>query len=106
MVLMDIKEVSAWLNLKPSTLYLWVAQGTIPYLKLGRLLRFHPEAIEAWLQDHSREPVQETALPECHSSTGSVDDLIAEAKRSVYTPCHGKSDQNRATRKGEHRGTV
>ena len=106
MVLMDIKEVSAWLNLKPSTLYLWVAQGTIPYLKLGRLLRFHPEAIEAWLQGHSREPFQETALPECYSSTSSVDDLIAEAKRSVYTRCHGKPDQDRAKRKGDSRGSV
>ena len=33
----DIRQLSAYLNVKPSTLYAWVAQGKIPCRKIHRL---------------------------------------------------------------------
>ena len=103
---LDITALAERLRIKRSTLYAWAEQGTIPHLKLGRLLRFDPEEIEAWLHAHRQEVTPEpTPLRHRHGST-NVDALIAEAKRAVYTPCHGNPDQDRATRKGETRGSV
>jgi excisionase family DNA binding protein len=103
---LDIAALAERLLVKRSTLYAWVEQGTIPYLKLGRLLRFDPDEIEAWLQKHRVEGIPEPPSPRRRHSTDNVDALIAEAKRAVYTPSHGKPDQDRATRKGEADGSV
>ncbi|MEP7153898.1 MAG: helix-turn-helix domain-containing protein [Nitrospira sp.] len=32
--MLTIKELSAWLNIKPSTLYLWASQGKIPCCRI------------------------------------------------------------------------
>lgn len=103
---LTIKDVSKMLQIKPATFYVWVAQGTIPHLKLGRLLRFDPDEIEAWLKNHRREGIPEPASPRRRHGTDHVDALIAQAKRAVYTSSHGKPDQDRATRKGNSHGSV
>jgi excisionase family DNA binding protein len=93
---LDIAVLAERLRIKRSTLYTWAEQGTIPHLKLGRLLRFDPEEIEAWLQAHRQEVTLEPTLPKRRHGITNVDVLIAEAKRAVYTPNHGKPDQGRA----------
>ena len=103
---LDIAALAERLRIKRSTLYSWAEQGTIPYLKLGRLLRFDPDEIEVWLQAHRREPTPEPTSPQRRHGTDRVDALIAQAKREAYTPSHGKPDQDRATRKGETHGSV
>jgi excisionase family DNA binding protein len=106
MALLTIKQTAERLQIKRSTLYSWAAQGTIPHLKLGRLLRFDPDEIDAWLQQHRREGVPERASRCRRDGREHVDDLIARAKREAYTPSRGKPDQDRATRKGEKDGSV
>ena len=103
---LDITTLAERLGIKRSTLYAWAEQGNIPHLKLGRLLRFDPDEIEAWLQAHRQEATLEPIPRRRRPGTDCVDALIAQAKREVYTPLHGKPDQNRATRKGETRGSV
>jgi Helix-turn-helix domain len=49
-MLFTIKDLSAQLNIKPSTLSLWAAQGKIPCRKIHGLIRFDPDAIAAWLR--------------------------------------------------------
>ena len=46
-------DVAALLLVKPDTVRRWAARGEIPCLRLGRLLRFRREDLDAWL--HSRE---------------------------------------------------
>jgi excisionase family DNA binding protein len=106
MALLNVNDVSEWLQVKRSTIYLWAEQGTIPHVKLGRLLRFDSDEIEAWLQNHRREGVPEPASPRRRHGTDDVDTLIARAKAEVYTSCRGKPDQDRATRKGDTHGSV
>ena len=106
MALMDIKEVSAWLNLKSATLYLWVAQGKIPALRIHGLIRFHREDVERWLEDCRKTPRVAAPVRRRAQAHEEVDDLIAMAKREVYTSSHGKPDQGRATRKGNTHGSV
>jgi excisionase family DNA binding protein len=103
---LDIAALAERLQIKRSTLYAWAEQGTIPYLKLGRLLRFDPDEIEAWLLAHRQGVAPEPTPPRRQHGIDNVDALIAEAKREVYTSCHGKPDQNRATRKGDTHGSV
>ena len=46
--LFSIKEVSARLNVKESTLRAWVFQRRIPCIRLGRLVRFRESDLEEW----------------------------------------------------------
>jgi excisionase family DNA binding protein len=103
---LDIAALAERLWIKRSTLYAWTAQGTIPHLNLGRLLRFDPDEIEEWLRAHRRDAAPKPMRRRCQNGADHVETLIAEAKREVYTPSCGKPDQDRATRKGENDGSV
>ena len=103
---LDITTLAERLQIKRSTLYAWAEQGTLPYLRLGRLLRFDPDEIEAWLQDHRQECIPELTSHRRQNGTDSIDILIAQAKQEAYTRDRGKPDQDRATRKGELDGSV
>ena len=81
---LNIAALAERLLVKRSTLYAWAEQGMIPYVKLGRLLRFDPDEIEAWLKKHRVEGIPEPASPRGRHGTDNVDVLIAEAKRTVY----------------------
>ena len=94
-MLLTIKDLSTWLNIKPSTLYLWAAQGKIPCRKIHGLIWFDPDAITAWL--HSFEPSKTPAAPFLpRHTTRDLDQLIEAAKRQVYTPACEKPDEIRA----------
>jgi len=89
-MLLTIKDVSSWLNIKFSTLYLWAAQGKIPCRKIHGLIRFDPEAIKEWLR--SFEPRQLESIPSfTRPSLPELDSLVAAAKRDAYTARHGET---------------
>ena len=89
-MLFTIKDLSVRLNIKPSTLYLWAAQGKIPCRKIHGLIRFEPDAIFAWLR--SFEPSQAPAIPPFGRQPHlDVDQLIEAVKRDVYTSGHGET---------------
>ena len=48
---LGIKELSEYLGLTTGTLYVWVCQRRIPYLKVGKLVKFDIIEIEKWLKD-------------------------------------------------------
>ena len=50
MQLVSIKTVAELLSVKPSTLYSWVHNGSIPFHKLNGLIRFDLDEIEAWIK--------------------------------------------------------
>lgn len=47
---LTLDELCRWLKVKPATVYDWVHIGFIPYVKLGRCLRFERAEIAAWLE--------------------------------------------------------
>jgi len=97
-MLLTIKDLSRQLNIKPSTLYLWAAQGKIPCQKIHGLIRFDPEAIADWL--HSFSPSQATTIPPLpRDSAPNLDRIVEAAKRAVYTPRHGETITPSPTRK-------
>lgn len=96
-MLLTVKQLYDWLNIKPSTLYLWAAQGKIPCRKMHGLVRFDQEEIHHWLASFT--PARGTtgspySPPQPQSE---VERLIAAAKRGVYTP-------SRETRPREKKG--
>ncbi|MBX3321331.1 MAG: helix-turn-helix domain-containing protein [Nitrospira sp.] len=88
--MLTVKELSAWLNIKPSTLYLWVSENKIPCRRIHGLVRFEPEAIQAWLNGFAATSRNRPPCVPCHKA-GDVDHLIVEAKRAIYTPRHGET---------------
>jgi len=46
-----IEEMAEYLGLKKGTLYAWIFRREIPYLKIGRLVKFDIMEIEKWLKE-------------------------------------------------------
>ena len=53
--LLDTNEASGYLGIKKNTLYEWIIQKKIPYIKVGRLVKFRREDLEAWLRRRTQE---------------------------------------------------
>ncbi len=53
--LININELSEYIGLSTSTIYSWVSQTRIPFVKLGRLTRFDLQKIEEWIEENSVE---------------------------------------------------
>ena len=90
-MMLTVKELSGWLKIKPSTLYLWATEGKIPCRRIHSLIRFEKEAIQRWLESFP-EP-HPKPLPKMTKSSVPADlkTLIAAAKRESYTPPHGET---------------
>jgi excisionase family DNA binding protein len=56
--LLDVKELAEYLKIEKSTVYAWISQKKIPYIKVGRLPRFSLDRINQWLDKKSIEPHQ------------------------------------------------
>lgn len=53
--LLNVQELSEYTGLSTSTIYSWVSQTRIPFVKLGRLTRFDLQKIEEWIEENSVE---------------------------------------------------
>lgn len=54
--LWTIEELAAYLGLAKATLREWTCQRRIPFVKLGRAVRFRRSEIETWLGQHAVAP--------------------------------------------------
>ena len=48
---MNIKEVSQYLDVHPATIYKYVRSGKIPGFKIGSDWRFQKKIIDKWMED-------------------------------------------------------
>jgi excisionase family DNA binding protein len=100
MLLLTVKELSEQLQIKPSTLYAWVAQQKVPYRKIHGLVRFDPTEIDRWIASFVH-PLPFPAPRISHITTSrQVDQIIARAKRDVYTSHRGNQTDSEPDRKG------
>lgn len=53
--LMTAKEVSELIEVRPSTVYQWVHVGLIPYVKLGKCVRFRKDELFRWIDKNYRK---------------------------------------------------
>jgi len=53
--LLNVEEVAHMLDMKTGTIYQWVSQRRIPFVKCGRLTKFDIERIDEWIKESSVE---------------------------------------------------
>ncbi len=51
--LININELAQYIGLSTSTIYSWVSQRRIPFVKCGRLTKFDLERINDWIEESS-----------------------------------------------------
>ncbi len=52
---MTAKQVSELIEVRPSTVYQWVHLGLIPYVKLGKCVRFKKAELFRWIDKNLRK---------------------------------------------------
>lgn len=52
--LLNLREMSHLLSVSKKTLYYWVSRNEVPYLKIGRHLRFDYQAVLDFFADRTR----------------------------------------------------
>ena len=52
--LMTPQEVAEMLRVKHSTIYHWVHEEFIPYVKIGRLVRFRESDVSRWIDARAK----------------------------------------------------
>ncbi|GHU40223.1 hypothetical protein FACS1894190_06860 [Spirochaetia bacterium] len=70
--LWDIKELNTRTNIKIPTIRKFVQLKRIPYVKIGKLVRFRPQEIEMWIEHRGIVPDLDTA---CTVNDGSCFDF-------------------------------
>ncbi len=90
-MLLTVSALSQRLQIKPSTLYAWASQGKIPYRKIHGLVRFDPTEIDRWLASFSPSQSVPPQVRTRRADHTDLAQLIASAKRAVYTAGHGET---------------
>ena len=83
MALVTIKELSAHLTVKESTLYSWVHNGTIPFHRLNGLIRFDMQEIESWV--NASRPVSTDSIGSLKKKSGpqEIERIVRKSIDSV-----------------------
>jgi excisionase family DNA binding protein len=55
--LIPIQQAAQYTGLSPHTLYTMVSQRRIPYVKVGRLVKFDEELLDKWIKQHTVMPM-------------------------------------------------
>ncbi|MCA9467000.1 MAG: helix-turn-helix domain-containing protein [Nitrospira sp.] len=55
--LITIQQASLVTGVSVATLYKWVNQRKIPFIKLGRLVKFDPLKLEEWIRTQTVMPM-------------------------------------------------
>jgi len=108
----DILDLSHYLNVKVKTLYAMIYD--IPHYRVGKLIRFKKEEIEAWMEnkkakdDFKTQPRKKREVSE--SANTNINRLIRktidQTKQEDYNLNHGKSDRIEGQRKEVNDGSI
>jgi len=55
--LLTIDDLARVLSVRKSTIYQWRHLGLIPYIKVGRFVRFREKDIQRWLSSREVKPL-------------------------------------------------
>lgn len=57
-MLWNIRQLAEATGLSVYTIYTWVSQRKIPYVKVGKRVMFDPVEIRHWIEEHKVRPVR------------------------------------------------
>jgi excisionase family DNA binding protein len=98
----DIQDLSRYVSIKPSTLYVMVEERNIPHYRVGKLIRFKRSEIDLWMEGNRKdcvvpEKAARKALGPMRKPKIDIDRVVRKAiegaKRTGYTDPTGKPDQ-------------
>ncbi|PKN69148.1 MAG: hypothetical protein CVU54_11605 [Deltaproteobacteria bacterium HGW-Deltaproteobacteria-12] len=108
----DILDLSHYLKVKVKTLYAMIYD--IPHYRVGKLIRFKKEEIEAWMEnkkakeDVKKQPRKKRERSE--SANSHIDRLIRktidQTKQEDYNLDHGKPDLKGSKREEVNNGNL
>ena len=55
--LYDVPVLAEYLGVEESTVRSWIQYRKIPFVKVGALVRFRPDTIDAWLAEREVKPI-------------------------------------------------
>jgi excisionase family DNA binding protein len=59
--LINIQEAAQYTGLSPHTIYTMVSQRRIPFVKVGRLVKFDVGLLDAWIKQNTVMPMPSTS---------------------------------------------
>ncbi len=110
-----VEELSRYLGIKKSNLYSKVERKEIPHYRVGRLILFKKDEIDAFMAVRRVDVVDikkktKGVLDGVKRAKGNVDGIlkkaIEEVKGSRYNPTHGKPDRIKGLRKEVSHGSL
>ena len=115
--LITVPKLSEYLHIKEKNIYAKVEAGEIPHYRIGRLIRFRLDEIEAWLETCRNQKGQVTEqstsrkrkAPSRRSSdhiSALITKAIDEEREKYYDSGYGKSDRIEDLGKEAHNGTI
>ena len=116
--LLAIKDISEYLDIKQKTLYAKVEAGYIPHYRIGGLIRFRLNEIDAWLEGCRKVNSPETEQRKTKSNRKKsskrsnnhfdkiVGNIIDEETDKYYSTSYGKSDRIEGHRKEVNNGSI
>ncbi len=60
--LMNIQEAAEYLGLTVGTMYQWRSQHKVPYIKVGRKVKFKKDQLDQWLATRTVQPAIEPTV--------------------------------------------
>ena len=60
--LVSIKEAALYTGLSPHTIYTMVSQRRIPFVKVGRLVKFDIDLLDKWIKQNTVMPMPSRTL--------------------------------------------
>lgn len=71
--LLTVQEAARYLSVSVSTLYGWVWQRRICFVKVGRALRFDPRDLEAYIAANKQHPPQSSGsrIARCYNPSAA-----------------------------------
>jgi excisionase family DNA binding protein len=108
----NILDLSRYLNVKVKTLYAMIYD--IPHYRVGKLIRFKKEEIEAWMENkkakvdfktQQRKKREVSELANSHINR-LIRKTIDQTKQEDYNLDHGKSDRIEGLRKEVKNGSI
>ncbi len=82
--LLDLKAVAAILGIAPTTAKIWASKRRFPVVKVGRLVRVAPEALDEWIRLNTYQHQPCAPNRPCKAlkrpKTGRFDGLLEELR--------------------------
>jgi excisionase family DNA binding protein len=113
---LKIQEIAGYLGIKVSTIYALVERRGIPHYRVGRLVRFKKSEVDQWMEGQRKPAVdikiEGTRVVASLQRKPSLDvnpivkKAVADNKKKIYTPPHGKPDQIKGLGKEVKDGTL